>query len=234
MTYDEILYEGYGPGGVAFLVECLTDNKNRAAADVRHIFTKRGGSLAKAGAVAYLFEAKGIITFDKEKVDEDTLMEAALEAGADDVVDEGDVWEVHCSPSDFNAINEALGAAGLEPLEAEVTKQSSTTVDITDKGRRGQGAGAHGGPGRGRRRAKRLLQLRHRRKDPGRAGRRVGMPQAPAPAVLGLDPGSRCTGYAVVTPGAGGRIGLRRAGGHHRPQGGPGARAAGLYFLRVG
>ncbi|MCB2225562.1 MAG: YebC/PmpR family DNA-binding transcriptional regulator [Desulfarculaceae bacterium] len=134
VTYEEITYEGYGPGGVAFLVECLTDNKNRAASEIRHIFTKRGGSLAKAGAVGYLFEAKGIITFEKEAVSEDALMEAALEAGAEDVVDEGDVWEVHCAPSDFNAVNEALGEAGLEPVEAEITKQASTTVDIADKG----------------------------------------------------------------------------------------------------
>lgn len=134
VTYEEILYEGYGPGGVAFLIECLTDNKNRAAAEVRHTLTKRGGSLSKAGAVAYLFEAKGIITFDKEAVDEDALMEAALEAGADDVVDEGDTWEVRCAPSAFNPLNEALRAAGLVPDEAEVIKQAITTVDITDKG----------------------------------------------------------------------------------------------------
>ncbi|MCF8034520.1 MAG: YebC/PmpR family DNA-binding transcriptional regulator [Desulfarculaceae bacterium] len=134
VTYEEITYEGYGPGGVAFLIECLTDNKNRAASEIRHILTKRGGSLAKAGAVGYLFEAKGIITFEKDAVDEDTLMEAALEAGAEDVVDEGDVWEVHTSPSDFNTVNEALAEAGLEPVEAEITKQSSTTVEVTDKG----------------------------------------------------------------------------------------------------
>ncbi len=115
VTYEEILYEGYGPGGVAFLIECLTDNKNRAAADIRHILTKRGGSLAKAGAVAYQFEAKGIITFDKAAVNEDALMEVALEAGADDVVDDGDTWEVRCAPTDFNPLNEALRAAGLEP-----------------------------------------------------------------------------------------------------------------------
>ncbi len=133
VTYEEITYEGYGPGGVAFLIECLTDNKNRAASEVRHILTKRGGSLAKAGAVSYLFEAKGIITFDKQAVDEDALMEAALEAGADDVIDEGDTWEVHCAPSDFNTVNEALIAAGLTPLEAEITKQASTNVEITDK-----------------------------------------------------------------------------------------------------
>jgi YebC/PmpR family DNA-binding regulatory protein len=133
VTYEEITYEGYGPGGVAFLIECLTDNKNRAASEVRHILTKRGGSLAKAGAVSYLFEAKGIITFDKQAVDEDALMEAALDAGADDVIDEGDTWEVHCSPSDFNTVNEALIAAGLTPLEAEITKQASTSVEITDK-----------------------------------------------------------------------------------------------------
>ncbi len=134
VTYEEITYEGYGPGGVAFLIECLTDNRNRAASEIRHILTKRGGTLAKAGAVGYLFESKGIITFDKEGVDEDALMEAALEAGADDVVDEDDVWEVHCAPSEFNTVNEALAAAGLEPVEAEISKQASTTVDITDKG----------------------------------------------------------------------------------------------------
>jgi len=134
VTYEEITYEGYGPGGVAFLIECLTDNKNRAASEIRHILTKRGGTLAKAGAVGYLFESKGIITFDKEAVDEDTLMEAALEAGADDVIDEDDVWEVHCSPSEFNTVNEALTEAGLEPLEAEISKQCSTSVEITDHG----------------------------------------------------------------------------------------------------
>ena len=133
VNYDEITYEGYGIGGVAFIVECLTDNKNRAAAEVRHIFNKRGGSLAKSGAVAYMFEAKGIFSFDKEAFEEDQLMEVALEAGADDVIDEGDVWQVTCAPTDFNAVGAAFEEAGLAPVSAEVTKIAATTVAITDK-----------------------------------------------------------------------------------------------------
>lgn len=132
VTYEEIVYEGYGPGGVAFLIECLTDNRNRAASEVRHILTKRGGTMAKNGAVSYLFEAKGFFTFAKDEMDEDAMMEAALEAGADDVVDGGDVWEVYCEPGEFNAVSEAFETAGLKPLSAEVTKLPSTTVNITD------------------------------------------------------------------------------------------------------
>ena len=133
VSYDEVTYEGYGTGGVAFLVECLTDNKNRAASEVRHVFTKRGGSLAKAGAVAYMFEAKGYIVFDKEGLDEDQIMEAALEAGADDVKDGDDVWEVYTEPSDFTAVLAAFKEQGLEPVEAEVTKTAGTLVDVTDE-----------------------------------------------------------------------------------------------------
>ena len=133
VTYEEVTYEGYGPGGVAFLIECLTDNKNRAAAEVRHILTKRGGTMAKAGAVSYLFESKGYIVFDKEGLDEDQVMEAALEAGADDVKDGGDVWEVYCEPGDFSAVLEGLQGAGLTPATAEVTKLPSTVVAISDK-----------------------------------------------------------------------------------------------------
>ena len=134
VSYEEINYEGYGPGGVAFLIECLTDNKNRAASDVRHILTKRGGSLAKSGAVSYLFESKGIFTFEKEGLDEDTIMEAALEAGADDVADEEDVWVVQCAMGDFHAVSEALTEAGLTPISAEVVKLPSTEVAISDAG----------------------------------------------------------------------------------------------------
>ncbi len=133
VTYDEVTYEGYGPGGVAFLIECLTDNKNRAAAEVRHILTKRGGTMAKAGAVSYLFESKGYIVFDKEGLDEDQVMEAALEAGADDVKDGGDVWEVYCEPGEFSSVLEGLQGAGLSPATAEVTKLPSTVVAISDK-----------------------------------------------------------------------------------------------------
>ncbi len=138
VTYEEITYEGYGPGGVAFLIECLTDNKNRAAAEVRHILNKRGGTLAKAGAVAYLFEAKGVFTFDKAAVDEDQLMEVALEAGAEDVKDEGDTFEVHCAPTDFNAVSQALTAAGLKPVEASLTKLATTVAEVKEAKEAGQ------------------------------------------------------------------------------------------------
>ncbi len=132
VSYEEIVYEGYGPGGVGYLIECLTDNKNRAAAEVRHIFSKRGGSLAKSGAVSYQFEAKGLFVFEKEGMEEDELMELALEAGADDVKEEGDVFEVTCEPTDFSSVSEAFEAAGLKPASAEVTKIANNTIEVSD------------------------------------------------------------------------------------------------------
>ncbi|ADK86592.1 protein of unknown function DUF28 [Desulfarculus baarsii DSM 2075] len=132
VSYEEIVYEGYGPGGVAFIIECLTDNKNRAAAEVRHILNKRGGSLGKNGAVSFMFEAKGVFSFDKAAVGEDQLMEVALEAGADDVSDEDDAWQVTCAPGAFSAVAAAFEAAGLQPQSAEFTKIATTTVDIKD------------------------------------------------------------------------------------------------------
>lgn len=138
VEYEEITYEGYGPGGVAFLIDVMTDNRNRTAADVRHILTKRGGTLAKSGAVSYMFEQKGSMTFDKDGVDEDALMEAALEGGAEDVRDEEDVWVVITEPADFNQVMEALEAAGLKPSEAEVTKLPTTLSDVSDAKAAGQ------------------------------------------------------------------------------------------------
>jgi len=138
VSYEEITYEGYGPSGVAFLIECLTDNRNRAASEIRHILSKRGGALAKSGAVAYLFEKKGLFTFDKQGLDEDKIMEAALEAGAEDVKDEGDAWEVFCAPGDFEAVNRAFKAAGLKPESAEITSRPSTEVAITDPSEAGK------------------------------------------------------------------------------------------------
>jgi YebC/PmpR family DNA-binding regulatory protein len=134
VSYEEVTYEGYGPGGVAFYIECLTDNKNRAASEVRHILSKRGGSMAKAGAVSYLFESKGQILLDKDGLDEDKVMEVALEAGADDVKDATDVWEVQTDPADFNSVLEAIREQGIQPVEAQLTKLPSTTVDVTDEG----------------------------------------------------------------------------------------------------
>jgi len=132
VSYEEVTYEGYGPGGVGFLIECLTDNKNRAASEVRHILTKRGGSLAKAGAVSYQFEAKGLILLSKEGLDEEKAMELALEAGAEDVRDGEDVWEVYTAPGDFSEVLESIKAQGVEPEEAELTKISGTLVEVSD------------------------------------------------------------------------------------------------------
>ena len=131
---DELVYEGYGPGGAAVLVECMTDNRNRTVSDVRHAFTKFGGNLGTDGSVAYLFSKVGIISFDSG-VDEDVVMEVALEAGAEDVVvdDDGSI-DVMTTPEAFGVVKDALDAAGLVSVNAEVTMQASTSVDLdTDK-----------------------------------------------------------------------------------------------------
>ena len=117
----EITYEGYGAGGVAIIVETATDNKNRTVAEVRHAFTKHGGAMGESGSVAFQFDRMGVITLDKEKyADEETVMNMALEAGAEDVQDEGDVWEVRTAMGDFNTVREALEAEGVERLEAQL------------------------------------------------------------------------------------------------------------------
>ncbi len=117
----EITYEGYGAGGVAIIVETATDNKNRTVAEVRHAFTKYGGAMGESGSVAFQFDRMGVITLDKEKyADEETVMNMVLEAGAEDVQDEGDVWEVRTSMGDFNTVREALEAEGVEMLEAQL------------------------------------------------------------------------------------------------------------------
>lgn len=117
----EITYEGYGAGGVAIIVETATDNKNRTVAEVRHAFTKYGGAMGESGSVAFQFDRMGVITLDKEKyADEETVMNMALEAGAEDVQDEGDVWEVRTAMGDFNTVREALEAEGVEMLEAQL------------------------------------------------------------------------------------------------------------------
>ncbi|HHH36837.1 MAG TPA: YebC/PmpR family DNA-binding transcriptional regulator [Gammaproteobacteria bacterium] len=126
-NYQEIRYEGYGPGGVAVMVDCMTDNRNRTVAEVRHAFTKCGGNLGTEGSVAYLFTKRGILSYPAGS-DEDAIMEAALEAGAEDVVvnDDGSI-DVFASPEDFVSVKEAMTAAGLAPEHAEVTMQASTS-----------------------------------------------------------------------------------------------------------
>jgi len=128
--YEEIRYEGYGPGGVALMVDCMTDNRNRTASDVRHAFTKYGGNLGTDGSVGYLFTKQGIISF-QPGTDEDTLMEAALEAGAEDVVvnDDGSL-DVITSPEEFSAVRESLTAAGFDTEMGEVTFNASTSAEL--------------------------------------------------------------------------------------------------------
>lgn len=121
VNYEEITYEGYGINGVAVLVETMTDNRNRTVAELRHIFSKNGGNLGEAGSVAWIFDKKGLIIVDKEAKSEDELFEIAIEAGADDVKDEGEVYEIYTSPENYEAVNDAIKAAGIEPQNSEVS-----------------------------------------------------------------------------------------------------------------
>lgn len=131
VNYEEITYEGYGPGGVAVLVECLTDNKNRSIAEVRHAFGKAGGNVGTDGCVAWMFDKKGLISVSKENADEDTLMEVALEAGAEDIKDETDTFEIITAIADFDAVKEAVDAAEIKYELAEITMipQNMTKVE---------------------------------------------------------------------------------------------------------
>jgi YebC/PmpR family DNA-binding regulatory protein len=131
--YEETHYEGYAPGGVAVLVEVATDNRNRTTGDIRHIFTKHGGSLAEAGAVAYLFKPRGVIAIEKRAIAEDALIDLALEAGADDVSAEGDGYEVLTPPGRLEAVKEALAKHSIPVQSAEVTKLASQQVPVTEK-----------------------------------------------------------------------------------------------------
>jgi YebC/PmpR family DNA-binding regulatory protein len=121
VNYDEITYEGYGPNGVAVLIETMTDNRNRTVAELRHIFSKNGGNLGEAGSVAWMFDKKGYIVVDKAANGEDELFEIAIEAGADDMKDEGDVFEIFTAPDSFDAVHDAIKAAGIETQAAEVS-----------------------------------------------------------------------------------------------------------------
>ncbi|MFO7495361.1 MAG: YebC/PmpR family DNA-binding transcriptional regulator [Desulfobacterales bacterium] len=133
VSYEESTYEGYGPGGAAVLLESLTDNKNRAVADIRHIFAKNGGNLGENGCVAWMFDKKGYINVEKTAVDENTLMETVLEAGAEDVRDDGDNFEIITAPDDFEAVKEAVEKAQVPYVEAEVTMLPQTNASLTGK-----------------------------------------------------------------------------------------------------
>lgn len=138
VAYEEINYEGYGPSGVAVLVDVLTDNKNRAASEVRHIFSRNGGALGEAGCVSWMFSKKGSFVFNKDKVSEDELMELALEAGAEDVLVEESQFEVVTALEDFNTVRTVFDEKGLAYEVAEITMVPQTTVAITDEKTAGQ------------------------------------------------------------------------------------------------
>ena len=135
-NYEEVIYEGYGPNGVAVIVEGSTDNKNRTAADVRHAFDKSGGNLGTSGCVSYMFNKKGVIVIDKEStsLSEDDLMMLALESGAEDFSAEDEVYEITTSPEDFSAVREKLEEQGLEFLEAEVQMVPTTYTSLDENG----------------------------------------------------------------------------------------------------
>jgi YebC/PmpR family DNA-binding regulatory protein len=130
VSYEEITYEGYGPGGVALIVDVLTDNKNRAVSEIRHAFSKNGGNLGESNSVGWMFSKKGVIVIAKSAASEDKLTEIILEAGGEDLSDEGENWEVLCDPKDFEAVTNALKAANITPEHAEVTKIASTYTKL--------------------------------------------------------------------------------------------------------
>jgi YebC/PmpR family DNA-binding regulatory protein len=129
-TYEDMVLEGYGPGGVAILVEGTTDNRNRTVSEIRHIFSKHGGNLGGAGSVGYMFKPKGVIAIAAGKTTEDGLMEIALDAGADDIVTEAEGFTVYTTQQAFEAVREAIKKAGIEPDEAEVKKLADNTITL--------------------------------------------------------------------------------------------------------
>ncbi len=135
-VYEEIIYEGYGPNGVALIVEASTDNRNRTAADVRHVFDKAGGNLGTTGCVSYMFNKKGVIVIDKSSTSmtEDELMMLALDNGAEDFKSDDECYEITTAPEDFSKVREALEKEGLEFVEAEVQMVPSTTIELSDEG----------------------------------------------------------------------------------------------------
>jgi YebC/PmpR family DNA-binding regulatory protein len=133
VNYEESIYEGYGPGGAAVLVESLTDNKNRTVADIRAIFGKNGGSLGENGCVAWMFDKKGYIAVESTNVDEEALMEVALEAGAEDIKEDNGNFEVITAPADFETVKEAIDKASIPYIEAEVTMLPQNTTDLAGK-----------------------------------------------------------------------------------------------------
>jgi YebC/PmpR family DNA-binding regulatory protein len=132
-TFEQVVYEGYGPNGVAIIVEALTDNRNRTASDIRHVFTKNDGNLGTTGAVAWLFERRGIVIVDADRADEDSVMLAAAEGGAEDVAQDGSSFQVTTSVESLSSVREALEEAGIEVESAETTMVPKTTIELDDE-----------------------------------------------------------------------------------------------------
>ncbi len=128
---EDISYEGYGPGGVAVFIEAQTDNRTRTVAEIRHIFSKNGGNLGESGSVAWMFQKKGMVLLERAVVEEERIMELAIEAGAEDVNDDGESWEVVTTPEDFSTVLEAIKTAGFEPLSAEIVMRPTNSVVVT-------------------------------------------------------------------------------------------------------
>jgi YebC/PmpR family DNA-binding regulatory protein len=133
VTYEEVTYEGYGPGGVAILIETLTDNKNRTVGEIRHTFTKWGGKLGEPNTVARMFHKKGVIVVEKTKASEEALMNAVLEAGADDMKDDGSAWEIVSTPDTHPAVLEAVKALGIEPASSEIAMVPTDYIKLEGK-----------------------------------------------------------------------------------------------------
>jgi YebC/PmpR family DNA-binding regulatory protein len=133
VTYEEVTYEGYGPGGVAVMVQTLTDNKNRTVAEVRHWFTKRAGNLGETGCVSWMFDKQGMIRIETDKIEEDSLLEIVLEAGATDVITADDSYEISTTPDAFEQVRSALEAKGIEMAEAEIAMVPQNTVKLEGK-----------------------------------------------------------------------------------------------------
>jgi YebC/PmpR family DNA-binding regulatory protein len=133
VSYEEVTYEGYGPGGAALIIEALTDNKNRTVGEIRHLLSKHGGNLGESNSVAWMFEKKGYVVVEKSKAEEEALMSAALDAGADDMKDDGDNWEIVSAPDAFQQVLDAVKRIGVEPAAAEVAMLPQNYVKLEGK-----------------------------------------------------------------------------------------------------
>lgn len=132
VSYEEMVYEGYGPAGVAIIVESLTDNKNRTVSELRNMLSKNGGNLGESGSVSWMFDKKGIISFEKAGVEEDKIMEVALEAGAEDIKDSDVQWDVVTAPSDFDSVKQALEKAGFKSVSSDISLAPKNTIALNE------------------------------------------------------------------------------------------------------